>query len=147
MAIFKKGDMWSVYDKVHLFCITSNSTIRNDGKLVMGKGIAKQGKDKFPGIDREFGNMIIDGSAYALMISSYISDRKIALFQVKYHWTDNADLELIQESSVDLFRFITGWPDCKVALNFPGIGYGGLDRSEVLPIISLLPNNVQIWEY
>jgi hypothetical protein len=35
----------------------------------------------------------------------------------------------------------------KIAMNFPGIGWGGLNRLEVLPIISSLPDNVEIWEY
>ncbi len=45
-----------------------------------------------------------------------------------------------------LHREILDRPHITVALNFPGIGYGGLNRNEVLPIISILPDNVEIWE-
>ena len=34
-----------------------------------------------------------------------------------------------------------------VCLNFPGIGHGRLERDEVLPIIKLLPDSVEVWEY
>ena len=31
-------------------------------------------------------------------------------------------------------------------VNFPGIGNGGLNKVDVLPLLSLLPDNVCIWE-
>lgn len=38
------------------------------------------------------------------------------------------------------------WKSKKIHLNFPGIGNGGLKRSNVLPLLERLPDNVKVWE-
>jgi hypothetical protein len=43
------GNMWSAYPQADLFLITTNSTLKNDGCLVMGKGIALEAAQRFPG--------------------------------------------------------------------------------------------------
>ena len=48
--ILEHGDMWSVFGKTDLFCITTNSFIRRDGQLVMGRGIALAAKKRVPHI-------------------------------------------------------------------------------------------------
>ncbi|NJO31394.1 MAG: hypothetical protein HC874_30440, partial [Richelia sp. SL_2_1] len=83
-----------------------------------------------------------------LMIPSYIQN--IGLFQVKYGWWQEADLDLINYSTDRLIDF-TNDPlyyqsDLRIDLNFPGIGNGRLNRSKVLPIIEKLPDSVHIWE-
>jgi hypothetical protein len=42
MPTFKIGDMWSAYDNIDLFLITTNVTIKRNGALVMSRGIARQ---------------------------------------------------------------------------------------------------------
>ncbi len=43
-----QGDMWSVYDQADLFLVTTNGVVTRYGKLVMGAGIARQTKERFP---------------------------------------------------------------------------------------------------
>jgi len=38
-------------------------------------------------------------------------------------------------------------PDCRIDLNFPGIGNGRLSPDQVLPLIKQLPDNVHVWRY
>ena len=146
------GDMWSALDKTGLFLITTNSTVRVDGRLVMGRGIAQEAKMRFPGLDLYAGQIVkaYNGMAYGVVRMEQYSP--IGLFQVKYHFADGAKLELIQFSTdaLQLFihrYFMQSFSGIKrIDLNFPGIGNGGLRREDVLPIISVLPDIVHIWE-
>lgn len=146
--ILKTGNMWSVYGSVDLFCITTNSTVNQKGALVMGRGVALQAKIKFPGIEK-LAAPKIKSPYYGLVI---IPEYNVGLFQVKRDFKQNASLDIIGLSVSRLIlwmiQFYTKnkyWP--LVALNFPGIGYGKLKKEDVLPIINLLPNNVEVWEY
>jgi hypothetical protein len=151
MPQFRAGDMWETYEDADLFLITTNSTLRKDGALVMGQGIAWQAKERFPGLDLALGTQIQTtcGSLgeYGLHISPRWPAAKLGAFQVKRHYSQPASLELIQRSTATLCVWCAEHPDAGVHLNFPGVGYGRLRREEVLPIIIQLPDQVTIWEY
>jgi len=142
MAVFMKGDMWSVFGLVDHFVITTNSTIKKNGAVVMGAGIAKQVRDKWPGIDVEIGNAINGVDTYGLILGS-----DIGVFQVKHFWGDDADVRLIKYSTMELAMHAVANPDRTYALNFPGIGNGGLPYEVVKPIVDVLPDNVQVWTF
>jgi hypothetical protein len=145
--ILCKGNMWSEYDGADLFLITTNSTIKQTGALVMGRGIAKQARDRFKGLDLALGRRIEHLSTYGLLVSEKWPERKIGAFQVKWDYRTHADLGLIGYSVARVEQFIIDNVVMTVHLNFPGIGYGNLERKDVLPIIEKLPNNVHVWEY
>ena len=153
MAIFKHGNMWDVYDDVDLFCITTNSTVKKNGALVMGKGIAKEARDKFPGIDQYFGTKIqllgrTDKHYYLITNPNWavFKPAKIAAFQVKYHYSSRADIDLIIMSTIKLLAFLSEQRGTvSVALNFPGIGNGRLPMCRVYNIVKYLPDTVSIW--
>ena len=148
------GNMWRVWDKADLFLITTNSTVRDDGRLVMGRGIAKEACSRFSQFDiaMQFGQWILrfcPDRPYGLIVSplwTSNSARKLGCFQVKHHWSEPASLELIQLSTNQLIHLAQHYPDKQMHLNFPGVGNGKLTTKEVLPIISALPNNVTVWQ-
>ena len=133
-----------------LLCFTANATIKPNGALVMGKGAAEEVRDRFPGIDLKLGNTIkhyIKGGRYGLAFISWPTlNTKIVAFQVKDNYLEKADLGLIRYSTIKLFEYIVCFQPASVYLNFPGIGNGRLAEADVLPIISLLPDNVIIWK-
>ncbi len=144
------ADMFGVIDSVDNFVITTNSTIKDNGALVMGAGIAREVRDNFPGIDLAWGEVIErvglllpKGLAYGIVVSKRID---IATFQVKYHYRDKADLELIAMSAVQLTKWAKLVPDETFALNYPGVGLGGLSKTEVWPLIKNLPDNVTVFQ-
>jgi len=146
MPVFKTGDMWSVFDEVDYFIITTNAVIKKNGAVVMGAGIAKQVRDKYPGIDVDIGRGIKairnTQNQYGLIVGN-----KIGVFQVKYHFKDTANLGLISQSVKELAAHANANPDKTYALNYPGIGNGGLKRWVVEPLLADLPDNVQIWTF
>ncbi len=153
MTIYKTGNMWSRFGKVDLFCITTNGTFTKNGDLVMGAGIAKEAKEKFPNMAKWAGSRLKlyhEQEPYLLPMFEIPHDPLIqlmGLFQVKHHYSEIASIQLIKRSTVQLFRYIVDYPKMTICLNFPGIGLGRLVREDVLPIIELLPNNVEVWEY
>jgi hypothetical protein len=143
--------MWTTYAAADLFLITTNATITVRGALVMGRGIARQAKERFPGLDVALGRQIQalcgNQSIYGLLVSPRWPTAKLSAFQVKRHYSQPASLELIRRSTAALCAWCADHPGACVHLNFPGIGNGRLRREDVLPIIAQLPDQVTIWEY
>jgi hypothetical protein len=143
--------MWSLFDQVDLFLITTNSTLKKNGALVMGRGVARQARDRFPNLDLKLGEEIagICGhlGTYHLLISPRYPAAKLGAFQVKHHFRQPASLDLIAGSVRALQQWCATHPNATVALNYPGIGNGNLKREQVQPLISQLPDTVQIWQY
>jgi hypothetical protein len=143
--------MWTAYATADLFLITTNSTIRRDGALVMGRGIARQARERFPGLAGALGRRILiccgNQGEYGLLISPRWPEAKLGAFQVKRHYGQPAGLELIRYSTVALCVWCAEHGEALVHLNFPGAGNGRLQREDVLPIIAQLPDQVTIWEY
>jgi len=151
MASFERGNMWRSFSCTDAFCITTNSYIRNDGELVMGAGIALQAKKIFDDLPLALGQKIERKCGHLGIYGTFPSNRKeidkIVAFQVKTHFKNKADLELIQKSAEQLSKIATKYPDKRYDLNFPGIGNGGLNQDEVMPIVNQLPDNVHIWRF
>lgn len=84
MPQFQTGDIWTVYPTTDLILITTNSTLRRDGKLVMGRGIARQARDRFPRLAKVLGQHISthcgDQGTYGLLISSRWPKAKLGAF-------------------------------------------------------------------
>ena len=143
-----QGDMWSVYDQADLFLVTTNSVLNRHGALVMGAGIARQTKERFPGLDAALGNDVVQaGDTYGLLVSPRWPTAKLGAFQTKVRWHDPASMELISFSTSKLLTWCRAHSTARVHLNMPGVGLGGLSREEVLPILETLPDTVTVWEY
>jgi hypothetical protein len=143
--------MWTAYATADLFLITTNSTIRRDGALVMGRGIARQARDCFPRLAGALGRQILslcgNQGTYGLLVSPRWPEAKLDAFQIKRHYGQPASLELIRYSTAALSVWCAEHREALVYLNFPGAGNGRLQREDVLPIIAQLPDQVTIWEY
>ena len=143
MAQFKKGDMFSVFNISDHFLITTNAIIKKNGGLVMGAGIAKTCRDRWPGLDVKLGTAIKqNGPEYGVILG-----RKLGIFQVKHHFKDAADLELIAASARKLAVIAAAQKDERFDLNFPGIGNGKRSYAEVKPLLDILPDNVYVWTF
>lgn len=146
MPKYYTGDMWEILPATDHFIVTTNAVVKADNALVMGAGIAKQLRDRVPGIDKRFGiavlNITNSRGEYGCLLSNPFS-----IFQVKHHYKSPADLGLISISTAGLQQFALENPGKRFDLNYPGIGLGGLSPAVVKPIIDTLPDNVNIWSY
>jgi len=143
----KTGSMWDSYEESDFFCITTNSYIRKDGELVMGRGIALEAKTRFPELPKIFGDKIAHMAEYSVISAGSFAGTEILAFQVKTHYMDNAEHKLIERSALELCKLANTMNNKRFNLNFPGIGFGKLTEGEVLPIIEMLPDNVSVWKF
>lgn len=139
--LFKErvGDIWS--SGADLICVTTNPIINKRGDVVMGRGTARQAKDRFPGIASRFAEQI---RLYGHHVQIIWSEPLIACFPVKHDWKDAADLELIQRSAVELYAMVSAKPSMRhaalpinveVALPRPGCSNGRLLWENVKPVL------------
>lgn len=138
-----KGNMLDIApSNDHKILVTTNSYIKKDGSLVMGRGAAKQLRDDVPGIDKQLGCRVNHMTYYGIILLA----NGYGAFQVKNHFKAEAELALIWESTRRLSTLCWYMPDTTFHINFPGIGNGKLERSKVLPYVDKLPDNVVVWE-
>ena len=133
-----KGDILSrsIINQADAVCFTSNGIIKNNGRLVMGAGVAKVFKDTFEKLDwtaayhvRNSGNIcqVIDGFA------SENGNVDIIAFPTKRHWKDDSDLGLILRSARQLVSIANMRNYQRVYLPRPGCRNGRLDWKDVRP--------------
>lgn len=154
MPKYKYGDMFKKLGKENsLFVVTTNSYTRNDGCLVMGRGAAKQLADKrvsFPIIAgvaiKEFEKRHKHRQYHFLTFKSY--GEFVGILQVKIHFKEKSKLWLIEESIriMDDFVNTCTWIE-EVNMNYPGIGFGGLEKKKVKPLLKSLDERFNIWQF
>ncbi len=147
MAVFIEGtNLWDLEDKADVIVVSTNSFINKDGKLVMGRGIALEAANRYPELPELFGQKIPHLGVYGLVIVK-LKGKLFGAFQVKKHFRDKADPELIRRASKSLKDFATENSGFTVYMNFPGIGYGRLAhrKEDIREILSVLPDNVYVF--
>jgi hypothetical protein len=169
--ILKYGNLMDQLSSYSDVCITTNSFVKTNGELVMGRGFAKQMADLYPQLAFHAGQEILkwnqefntwdgldervgtpDPYGFLHLTRSHtcvIRPHRIHLFQVKKYWGDDATLELVKRSVDMMQAHVRGTERFgrTFALNYPAIGNGKLKKSEIEPIIATLPDNVDVWQY
>lgn len=149
------GDYWEEAKKDNprydaIVC-TTNMIVKNNGRLVMGAGIAKSFRDRFPELDLSWGSRIRDGiHDNGFMVSSaHISlggtrFLHFVAFPTKKDWKNDSDIDLIKLSALtlDLVATIMGWRH--VLMTRPGCGMGGLDWGFVKKQIDFLDDRFKV---
>jgi len=126
-----KGDIWTFRQPDDHVVITTNNTIRRDGALVMGRGIALEACSKYPRLQFELGNRI---RQFGLRVE-HIRPHKLIIFPVKFHYRDSADINLILRSTLQLLT-LAEEIEGRILMPRPGCGYGHLDWAEVGPMMN-----------
>lgn len=128
------GNIWDWAAKGYLIVIPTNiGWTKREGYNVMGRGLAHQAAQRYPGLDAWYGHWCRSLGA-ATGLTRYES---LLLFPVKplrdppwLSWQQRASLELIERSAEQLAQRIE-----PVVLPLVGCGNGGLKPEAVLPIL------------
>lgn len=128
-----KGNLWDFPADFRV--ITTNGAVKYNGACVMGRGCAREAKDKYHNIEFRLGNEIKRRGNHV----HYLQDLIIS-FPVKHHWKQQADLKLIEQSTQELLDWVDNYQSTykkplKVVLPRPGCGNGSRDWEEVKPIL------------
>jgi len=126
-VIEKVGDFWAETGDAHV--ITTNGTIKTNGACVMGRGVALQARNRFPGIDKFLGTIISEKGNHVHSLGEWTradgATHHIFSFPVKINYWENATLAMIRYSVRELVIQV---PPAfqKVVMVRPGCGNGNL---------------------
>lgn len=132
------------YDEVCLV-VPTNGTIKEDGRLVMGAGVAKQVREKTSNLDFMWGQDVKrNGNVPIFSELSGLFGRvhKMMSFPTKNDWRGKSDIELIKRSALFLNEKAKEHSSVAFVLPRPGCGNGGLKWDDVRPTLIDLPDNV-----
>lgn len=128
-----------------LILVTTNSFVRSNGELVMGRGAAAELRRHMPNAESVFGSLVRKTPGLGVWKQyGVMTCGPYGIFQVKYHWGKPAVPDLIKVSVFCLQSIARNYHS--ISLNYPGIGNGGLTKEAVWPLIQGLPDNVTVWE-
>lgn len=136
------GDLFNPPPEVDAICIPTNGVVKKDNRLVMGAGVAKIARDKFPLIDAEFGFWVNDNGNIPATYKYSELDYRVISFPTKHHWKDKSSIQLITNSAHNLNEIAAFYELEIVWLPAVGCGLGGLDwEPQVGPILSTILDN------
>lgn len=139
------GNLWTT--PADIKCITTNGDTNARGEAVMGRGCAREAKDRYPGLARHFARRLAQHGNVVQRLTTILTDGRwefdLLSFPVKHHWHEAADLPLIERSARDLVAYVDLWTLRRerspfVLLPRPGCGNGQLTWDEVRPVIEPL---------
>lgn len=134
-----KGNLWKYPCDHH--GISTNGTIKSNGEAVLGRGCALEAKIRFPHLPKELGEQLkFKGNRV-----HYFAKYTMFTIPVKKQWFEKADLELINQSVLEMHHFATRvFPKDIICIPRLGCGNGGLNWDDVKPIMAILPDNVKV---
>ncbi len=139
-----RGNLWDFHAQGYWVGINTNGIVRRDGRLVMGRGVAKQAALRFPDLPWSLGTAVSFGGNHVYPYPKY----RVTSFPTKRHWQDAACLQLIVQSAEELMGRVIGAASAvagPVYLPRPGCGLGGLEWTDVKPELEkILDDNVVI---
>jgi hypothetical protein len=135
--IEKEIDLWEI--EVDVRCITTNGTVTSQGTNIMGGGCAKGAADRYPSLPYVYGSLIKNHGHHVFLIpvgpQVFRWNDSLVMFPTKETIKENASLETIERSALelDILAEIYGWN--RIAVPRPGAGLGGLKWEDVKPIL------------
>ena len=121
-----------VLSQADAVCVTTNGIVKSNGRAVMGAGVAKAFRDRYPLLDITLGMLIKEnGSITRIIGEDERFNTQIVALPTKYDWRKPSSISLIKHSLVCLSTMATelGWNN--VWLTRPGCGHGGLKWTDI----------------
>lgn len=112
---------------------------------VMGKGIALAFKDRFPAMFEHYRDLCERGEVQPGVLTLYTDTVPWVInFPTKRHWRGRSRLDDIEAGLVALVRQCREWQIESLAMPALGCGHGGLNWSDVRPLIERHLGNMDI---
>ena len=137
------------------FLITTNSTVKKSGEIVMGAGIAKSACDIIPSLAEDVYRLLLGREPLTCKRLYKLQDYNLVLLpehfigclQTKRDWKDSSPIELVEQSLLMLNIVALSMPSVSFHMPRPGCGMGKLNwENQVKPLCQKLPNNVLIYK-
>lgn len=130
------GDFWEHAPNYDVILVTTNGIVKSNGELVMGAGLAKQFKDRYPDLPRDLGHRI-NFLGKNIPYLFYDQSPAIISFPTKHHYAHPSDTGLILESAkrVKILMDSLATRYKSVLSVRPGCGLGKLQWEQVRRIL------------
>lgn len=128
------SDLWTFPAEARV--ITTNGTLKDNGRAVMGRGVALQATKRYFGMKLALGALLKRQGNHVGIIDPDCGGIPLVSFPVKHVYNERADLELIARSAAELVALTEkeGWT--AVVLPRPGCNNGRRSWvTEVRPIL------------
>jgi hypothetical protein len=124
-------NIWELHKKNKWVVVPTNGYVKHNREAVMGRGLARQAKDKFPELPHELGEkLLVFGNVVFVFPNQHV-----VTFPVKHHWQSKASIELIKRSALDLYHQLTLWKIDEIYIPRVGCGNGQRSWDEIQPLI------------
>ena len=128
------GNIFDYLIKGNMVIVPTNATTGSLGNAIMGKGLALAFAKRFPDLPALLGDKLMYNR---LQVYTFEFDGVfIAAFPTKYHYKENSDIRLIEQSARELVKIADEAPCNGIYLPRVGCGLGMLDwEKDVKPIL------------
>lgn len=117
--------------------IPTNTMVTSHNKAVMGAGLARQARDRFPGLDEHYGAMLLAGQRFV-----EVTEHRLLLVPTKTDWRQPSTIELVEAAVADLLNWHhKATHSDLVAVPKLGCGHGGLTWTDVHQTLQKLPSS------
>lgn len=139
-----RGNLWTFPADARV--ITTNGSVRHDGRAVMGRGCAQEAMEQWPYLPAVLGDKLARFGNYVHYLGfvqrtldrcgAPIDATDLFSFPVKHLWFEKADTELILRSARELVELVGRDGFSRVVLPRPGCGNGRLQWETVGPLLA-----------
>lgn len=129
------GNLFDVPDRPEFaICIPTNGNVKKGDVAVMGAGVAKVARDKYPGCDAALGIRL---ASRGHKVQQFWIEPNLISFPTKNNWKDESNIEIVRKSCNELVAWSLKHVEIKqFYLPKVGSGLGGLNyEQEVKPIL------------
>lgn len=153
-------DIWNAWsaDPNSIIIVTTNSTFCSYG-CVMGAGIAKQARERYPWLPEKLKEGILEISEYLYKDHSsirspdinygflYFPNTRLGCLQTKHDWREKSSLVSVALNLDDFFNFAQMVITSTIHMTRPGCGHGGLNwETDIKPHFDKgAPKNIVVW--
>ena len=139
-----QGNIWKLAKALDWVVVPTSISWRRDGTAVMGRGVAKQAADRWPGLTVDYGEQCMLRGASTPVLAHRprgLNPKNLLLFPVKpldssaphLSWKQPASLELIQRSLRQLYAMLPELHGGSIYIPDVGCGNG------LLPVVVVRP--------
>jgi hypothetical protein len=132
------GDLWDYLKMGAVICVTVNGQVNRDGANIMGRGCAKEAKQRYPWVAHRIGRYIQGYGNRCFKIDMKFEVNKppygdwtLISFPTKHHWRDDSDPGLILQSAEQLVEMADKFDWNEVICPRFGAGNGNLPWDSV----------------
>jgi hypothetical protein len=140
------GDLWTYLVAAGFGgarVITTNGFVKSNGECVMGRGCAREARDRWPWLPRQLGSDLAACGNHVFRYPLISDGFDLVTFPVKPErgssgepgWKAKAELWLIRQSARELVVLADSHRWSFVVLPRPGCGNGQLDYADVRPVL------------